>query len=311
MAKSDGKRVDVSRKDVYEIKVGDKQSLQLSEDEAADLLNGLQSALGVGEGVATAAAPEEYIRPSAEKKEQKAAVTQPSVPKPPKTMTASQRRRQTLVMSGIVVIVIAAAFVAFNLNTSSGGSTGPQLPPAAPYEHFSVTGEGDLTFNGSSPGPAMTVPNDTNVWVTFTVSSTSSVGHSWVLVPGNASHNVSQPQFTPVFPNATSPNPTTGSAPGATDQIVFKVTQPGHYLYICEVVGHFQAGMFGYFNVTAGNATNSTAIAAHSGAAGLQQGQARLSGPMSTYTTKPSVWLPAAENARAFLAANWLKNEGF
>ena len=265
MAKSDGKRVQVSRKDVYEIKVGDRETLQLSEEEAGSLLQGLQQALAPEEAAAApAAVPEVIAAPASTSRAAPAA--EAAKPSRSKTFTPKQRRNQTLVMSGIVVVVIAAAFVGFNL-TSSTGPSGPKLPPAAPYEHFSVTGEGDITYNGTSPGPAMIAPNDTNVWVSFTVSSSSSVSHSWVLVPGNTSHKLTTPDITPVFANATSPTPTTGTAPGKTDQIVFKVTKPGSYIYICEVPGHFQEGMWGYFNVTAGNTTtNATALPTHSAA---------------------------------------------
>ncbi len=267
MAHSDDKGVKISRKNVYEIRAGDK-SLQLTEDEAVDLLEGLGNALSqqparagnVPEEITTTTTPSEEKGPSAE---------QTGRPAKQRQLTPKQRRRQTMIMSGIVIIIVAAAFVAFNVQLAPQGSTGPALPPKGPYEHFSVTGEGSLTFNGTSPGPSMTAPNNTTVWVSFTVSSTSPVDHSWVLVPGNTSHNLSAPSITPVFPNATSPNPTVGSAPGQTDQILFKVTKPGTYLYICEVPGHFLSGMYGYFNVTASNGTtNATAL--HSSAQQVQ-----------------------------------------
>ncbi len=259
MAHSDDKGVKISRKNVYEIRAGDK-SLQLTEDEAVELLEGLGNAVSqqparagnVPEEITTATTPSEKKGPSAEQNGKTAN---------PRQLTPKQRRRQTMIMSGIVIIIVAAAFVAFNVQLAPQGSTGPALPPKGPYEHFSVTGEGSLTFNGTSPGPSMTAPNNTTVWVSFTVSSTSPVDHSWVLVPGNTSRNLSAPSITPVFPNATSPSPTVGSAPGHTDQILFKVTKPGTYLYICEVPGHFSSGMYGYFNVTASNGTtNATAL---------------------------------------------------
>ncbi len=262
MAKSDDRRVDITRKDVYEIKVGDREPLQLTRKEAENLLNNLDAALGQGETETEQPAPEEYVAPV------------PVVPKeapptrPSAVKSVKQRRKQTLAMSGVVIIVIAAAFVAFNLVNAPSGSA--FHAPARPYEHFEVTGEGDITFNGTSPGPTMTVANNTNVWVSFTVSSSSSIAHSWVLVLGNSTP-VTAPTYPPAFPNAATPNPTSGSAPGVTVQVVFKVTKPGTYKYICEVPGHFEGGMFGYFNVTAGNGTtNATAVASLSGMLPLQ-----------------------------------------
>ncbi len=265
MAKSDGKRVKISRKDFYEIKLGDREPLRLSEAEAADLLEGLEAALGSTPAAASEVAPEELAPSGGPSPAGAVPEERTSKPARIKEVSPKQRRRQTMIMSGIVIVIIAAAFVAFNLQAAPSGGGGPVVPPKGPYEHFSVTGEGDITFNGTRPGPSMTAPDNTTVWVTFTVSSTSSVKHSWVLVPGNTSHNVTTPDITPVFANATSPNPTIGTAPGKTDQIVFKVTQPGTYLYICEVPGHFQEGMYGYLNVTASNSSsNATAIASQS-----------------------------------------------
>ncbi len=259
MAHSDDKGLKISRKNVYEIRAGDK-SLQLTEDQAVELLEGLGNAVAQ-QPAGAGNVPEEITTPTAASEQKGTSAKQNGKPAKPRQLTPKQRRRQTMIMSGIVIIIVAAAFVAFNVLLAPQGSGGPTLPPKGPYEHFSVTGEGSLTFNGTSPGPSMTAPDNTTVWISFTVSSTSPVDHSWVLVPGNTSHNLSAPSITPVFANATSPNPTVGSAPGHTDQILFKVTKPGTYLYICEVPGHFLSGMYGYFNVTASNGTtNATAL---------------------------------------------------
>lgn len=271
MAKQDGNRVRVSRKDIYEIEVGDKEPLQLTEEEATKLLQSLESALGILPAETASPAPEELASTKV-----KAAAPAAPPPRKSKTLTPKQRTRQTLIMSGIVVIVIAAAFVAYNLQAAPS-STGGFKPPAAPYRHFSLTGENDLTFNGTSPGPTITIPNNTVVWITFTVPSTSGVSHSWVVVNGSANHNLTSPTYPPVFSNASTPDPTHGTAPGHTDQVVFTASAVGSYLYICEVPGHFESGMFGYFNVTAGNATNATSVAsvqatAQSGSALAQPG---------------------------------------
>ena len=38
--------------------------------------------------------------------------------------------------------------------------------------------------------------------------------------------------------------------PGATQQRVVDLTQPGSYLFVCKIPGHFKAGMFSVVTVT-------------------------------------------------------------
>lgn len=258
MAKPDGKGVEISRRDIYEVKVGNKEPLHLSRSEAEALMRDLGDALREEEE--TAPAPEELgggaprdvsVRPIRGKKG---------------PLTPRDRARQTIVMSGIVVLVIAASFFAYNISLPPSSHF---KAPAPPYEHFYIVGEGDLRFNGTSPGPSLTAPNNTTVWVSFTVASNSPVPHSWVLVPGSTPANATLP-VAPVFQNASSPDYLNGTKPGATNQIVFKVNKVGTYKYICEVPGHFDEGMYGFLNVTASNTTgNATALSSlsmnHSG----------------------------------------------
>ena len=246
MAGPDGKGVEISRKDIYEIRVGNKEPLHLSQSEAEALMNDLGNALREGkeqapEELGVTAPRDVSVRPIKGKKG---------------PLTPRERTRQTTVMSGIVILVIAASFFAYNISLPPASHF---KPPKAPYEHFYLVGESDLRFNGTSPGPSLTAPNNTTVWVSFTVASSSPVPHSWVLVPGNTSANATLP-IPPVFPNASSPNYLNGSKPGTTDQIIFKVDKVGTYKYICEVPGHFGEGMYGYLNVTASNATNATSL---------------------------------------------------
>ncbi|MCL4346445.1 MAG: multicopper oxidase domain-containing protein [Candidatus Thermoplasmatota archaeon] len=261
MPKSPEKKVKITRRDIYELKLGDRDPIQLSEDEAGELYEQLRSEFAPSqeEGamqtpptehpVAVVAAPEEEHR------------TQTERPRDirPKVVSPEKRRKQTVIMAGIVIIVLGLAFAGYDFSALHPAHPAVKLPPPAPYVHLYVTAGvgGGLNFNGTSPGPTLKVPLNDWVWLSFTVASDAGVQHSWVLVPSNVS-KVSAPDYTPVFPNATTPNPTAGDAIGSTVNVVFKATKAGSYLYICEVPGHFEAGMYGSFIVGSGNVTNTT-----------------------------------------------------
>jgi len=260
------KDVQISHRDVYELKLGDREPILLSEDEVMELYSGLTQSL-LERGLIKPAAP-----PSDRSGMQAPAPSVVTVPAEPERVSPvrretepvspEKRRRNSLVMAGIVVIVVGVIFAGINFTAPhSVAPSGPKVPPPAPYEHFDITAGvgGNLDFNGSTPGPSITAPNNTYVWLSFTVASDAGVQHSWVLVPSNVS-KVSAPDYTPVFAGASTPDPTAGSPIGSTTQLVFKVDKVGSYIYICEVPGHFEAGMWGWFNVTASNTTNATSI---------------------------------------------------
>ena len=252
---ADESKVSVSRKEIYEIKIGEREPISLTHDEAAALHRALSSVISPNTGAPSKVA-------EAESKHEYSAPSQPETHPAPRRVIRTdpeRRARQTMVMAAAVLIIIGGFFAAYDISTGSHAVSGFK-PPAKPYVHFEIVAGsgGTLTFNGTSPGPALTAPVNVTVWVSFTVATDSGQQHSWVLVPGNVSHNNPAPDFTPVFPNASTPNPTVGDAVGSTYQIVFKPTKVGTYLYICEVPGHFLSGMWGYFNVTANNTTASS-----------------------------------------------------
>jgi plastocyanin len=121
------------------------------------------------------------------------------------------------------------------------------VPSAFSGRHFIlIAGEaGALRFNGTSPGPALAVSLGTFVWLTFEVSAAAGITHSWVLI--RATGNATSP---PVFPGAATPNPALGDGLGSVVNVTFLASAVGQYKYICEVDGHFDAGMWGNFTVS-------------------------------------------------------------
>lgn len=145
-------------------------------------------------------------------------------------------------------------------------STAPKTVPVSHQfkgEHFYIIAGpgGQLDFNGTVPGPSITVSNNTEVWITFTVSPEAGITHSWSVVPANATGQ--DPNYRPVFKNASTPDPTIGQPIGSVTQIYFNVTKVGSFKYICEVPEHFESGMWGWFNVTAGNNSSVSANSFH------------------------------------------------
>jgi hypothetical protein len=103
---------------------------------------------------------------------------------------------------------------------------------------------GALAFNGTHPGPCVAILVGSSVTVNFSVAADAGTNHTWVLVnAANASSAVS----TPVFPGAglTGAARFMGIAPGTWMVFHFNATAAGTYKYICEMPGHYAAGMWG------------------------------------------------------------------
>jgi len=161
-----------------------------------------------------------------------------------------------VVLVGVVALVVVAAIVASAAYLGLGPfvrSPGPPsgndggTNPCAGAAFFSVVASvsGTLTFNGTTPGPAMTVANQTTVCVKLSVDPAAGVSHSFKIVVfgGTASSPTA-------FPGANTTDPTIGTQPGASETIHFVASPAGAYKYLCGVDGH-AATMWGYFNVTA------------------------------------------------------------
>ncbi len=155
--------------------------------------------------------------------------------------------RWRLVLAVAVVVVAALLIAAAVVFPPRPPVTGGGAPPCPSCYSFTVIAglDGTLTFNGTTPGPAMTVPRDAQVTVTLLVSSAASGPHSWMLVPlgGTSSSAV-------VFPGANTTDPSVGTSPGGSATARFTASASGTYQYVCGVDSHY-VDMWGYFNVTA------------------------------------------------------------
>ena len=122
----------------------------------------------------------------------------------------------------------------------------PPSPPPISYSFVLVAGlNGTTTFNGTTPGPAITVSLDARVTVKLVVAASASGPHSWMLVPLGGT-----PASPAVFLGAYTASPTVGTAPGGSAVVTFTATRAGSYTYISGVDSDYLDGMWGYLNVT-------------------------------------------------------------
>jgi uncharacterized cupredoxin-like copper-binding protein len=118
---------------------------------------------------------------------------------------------------------------------------------------------GGFDFNGYSKGKmTVTVPLGWKVNVTFEVPASSTLAHSWVLVPYGAAMGSTKPAIA----HAESPSPVQGTKPGKTVKITFTATTAGKYKMACAVPGHEMGGMWDTLIVKRG-ATAATSTPAY------------------------------------------------
>ena len=189
-----------------------------------------------------------------------APLARPSNEEPILPSPKSVLRRWAPVIVGLILVAGAITFVTvYNLYPAS--SSPSPAPTSTVCEgadglgtfHFLfIAGEPNvnsgINFNGSIPGPCVLVANGSHVFVTFEVSAQSPFNHSWEVIPANGTAT-----SLPAFPGAGFANATrfSGLAPGSRAEFSFWTNITGSYRYICEVPGHYEAGMYGSFNVSA------------------------------------------------------------
>ncbi|MCI4322089.1 MAG: hypothetical protein L3K05_07285 [Thermoplasmata archaeon] len=177
--------------------------------------------------------------------------------------------RPTGFIVGVFVVSLLIGVVVLYLGISGGlggpipgthvgnGVSGPPSPASCEgkdrlgnFTFSFIAGiRGSTSFNGSHPGPCVAIIVGSHVTVDFSVAQDAGQNHTWVLVnASNASTAVSQP----AFPGAgfSGPQRFVGIAPGESKTFQFNATTVGSYQYICEVNGHYDLGMWGWFNVT-------------------------------------------------------------
>ncbi len=200
----------------------------------------------------------------------------PSPPAPPK----APPRPNTFLIALVVVAVVVASVVGYlGISGKLGGGIPGTKPgsgssganPAlcegkggtGPFFFSFVGGVGGtggansgLNFNGSSPGPCVDVAVGSSVTVNFTVASDAGMNHSWTVVNYTGATSIATEG--PAFPGAglsALSERQNGTAPGRSNEFEFTAERTGSFRYICEMPGHYAAGMWGWFNVTAVGAT--------------------------------------------------------
>ncbi len=104
------------------------------------------------------------------------------------------------------------------------------------------TANGGFNFNGYANGQmVVTIPTGWKVTVDCKNAATA-VNHSCTIVKNDG-------DTTPAFPGASTPDPITGLAPGASATFEFTPTTAGDYRIECLVPGHDPAGMWAMLTV--------------------------------------------------------------
>ncbi len=185
---------------------------------------------------------------------------------PPSARTAPRTPWRFIVVAVVAAAAIAAVIGYLGVTGQLGGvipgtsHTGSGTPArcegnvgAGPFHFTFVSGvHGGYNFNGTVPGPCVLVLVESNITVTFENSPDAGLAHSWVLIPAGGTAT-----SLPAFPGAGFANATrfSGIPPGARATFTFTASSAGSYQYICEVTGHYDLGMHGWFNVTATKVT--------------------------------------------------------
>ena len=163
-------------------------------------------------------------------------------PTPTVTLTPSPTQTPTSTPTPIPTQIILPTFTPYP-------SPSPTPIPTPAVSQVSVTiyagsrSGGGLGFGNSSttiqsPGPTLTFEVGDNVTLTL-INAAPSTSHNWAMVDAqSATANV-------VF--GAQVNMISG---GGTGSVTFTPTQSGNYYYICQVPGHFAAGMWGNVIVT-------------------------------------------------------------
>ena len=132
-----------------------------------------------------------------------------------------------------ILVILAAAIIA---------GVGAPLKPTvsetlyAGQVSLTVYGFGSNATDIISPGPTLNFT--VGEIVNMTVYNVGTMGHNWVLVNDNATS--AKVLFGAQIDSGSLPIPV-----NETGSVVFKVTEPGNYYYICQVPGHVQLGMWG------------------------------------------------------------------
>jgi uncharacterized cupredoxin-like copper-binding protein len=159
-----------------------------------------------------------------------------------------------------------SAWANFTIPANAGGGSF-EFVSVVPYQ-FQAGMLGFLNISGAAPGAAVHLTEQTSnaglafvpdalganattfpVTIDVAVSNLGSTGHTWSLV-GLPGVNLTPGNFTTFF--QAHPSPASVDVPTTPGQVIwanFTITQAGVYEYLCQIPGHFAAGMFGYLYV--------------------------------------------------------------
>jgi len=132
-----------------------------------------------------------------------------------------------------ILVILAAAIIA---------GVGAPLKPTvsenlyAGQVSLTVYGFGNNATDIISPGPTLNFT--VGEIVNMTVYNVGTMGHNWALVNNDATS--AKVLFGAQIDSGSLPIPV-----NETGSVIFKVTKPGNYYYICQVPGHVQLGMWG------------------------------------------------------------------
>lgn len=106
---------------------------------------------------------------------------------------------------------------------------------------LNITG---FNYDGFSNGQ-MTISVPEGWSVTMDCNNKATIPHSCAVVQGASSTS-------PIFPGASTSDPTTGLQPNTSGTFTFTASKTGHFRVGCLVPGHMAAGMWDNFVVTSG-----------------------------------------------------------
>jgi len=132
-----------------------------------------------------------------------------------------------------ILVILAALMVA-----GVGAPLKPNVSETLYAGQISLTEDGfGLNANAiTSPGPTLNFT--VGEIVNMTVYNVGTMGHDWALTTLNVTN--AKVLFGAQIDSGSIPIPVNGSG-----SVIFKVTKPGDYYYICQVPGHVQLGMWG------------------------------------------------------------------
>ncbi|MDB5076809.1 MAG: hypothetical protein JWO42_2988 [Chloroflexi bacterium] len=111
-----------------------------------------------------------------------------------------------------------------------------------------TTALGGFNFDGYGQGKmVVTIPVGYKVTATFT--NKGALPHSAIITLASQK---AMTNAKPAFLGAETPNPVTGSPPGATMKFTFTASKAGSYAIVCAVPGHEAAGMWDTLKVAMG-----------------------------------------------------------